>query len=127
MAFPEVLGWWSGTAGAPLGMLQQGGDRGRGRAWQGWQSLQPHPIIPALISHPDSPRLRTQDAAGQLILLAPIIAVSAGLLERRPFLRTFLVFILHLIEADPTQHLLILVYFLGPALQECPDHLSGQI
>lgn len=31
-----------------------------------------------LISHPDSSRLRAQDAAGQLILLAPTITVSVG-------------------------------------------------
>lgn len=54
----------SGTAGAPLGFLQQGGPGS--------------PTTPSqlLISHPDSSR--AQDAAGQLLLLAPTIAVSVG-------------------------------------------------
>lgn len=54
----------SGTAGAPLGLLQQGGPG--------------NPTTPSqlLISHPDSSRLRAQDAAGQLLLLAPTITVS---------------------------------------------------
>lgn len=56
----------SGTAGAPLGLLHQGGPG--------------NPTTPSqlLISHPDSSRLGAQDAAGQLLLLAPTITVSVG-------------------------------------------------